>query len=142
MTNQSLMVDAGRDIACGRADRRATAQKVVPLRRPGAQPGNSNRLLHGLRSRRYREGRRLAHASLKLLHHVAYRLGVIKGRNRARPLRADQLSALAIHEPQLLALALSLGLARLNAWERLTIQSAQARDGLSSTCGHPITGSP
>lgn len=109
LTDQSS-VEGRRGIPCGRADRHADAHDDIQPRRGGAPFGNSNRLVHGLRSRRYREGRRLALASLKLLHHLAYRVGVVEGRNRARPLRADQLGVLAIHEPELLALAQSMGI--------------------------------
>lgn len=81
-------------------------------RRPGGQPGNRNALKHGRRTAEARRRQKLAHASLKALHHLLNSQGMVprsEGRIRPRPIRSDQMDLLIEAEPELAAMVRAVG---------------------------------
>ena len=71
------------------------AQSDIPLRRrPGAQPANRNRLIHGRRSRVAVQARAARAAGLKAAALLLAAVGALPGRLRHRPLRPAQMAHL------------------------------------------------
>lgn len=79
-------------------------------RRPGGQPGNTNALRHGRRSRGAELSRKLTCARLKLAAHILQAHAEAEGRpfqSHARPMRQDQLDLLRRDDPEGWGFALS-----------------------------------
>lgn len=82
-------------------------------RKRGGQPGNTNALRHGLRTREAERNRKLGHAGIKVLQHLLIVQGMIPreaGRLRPRPIRQDQMALLREADPLLAALTRLHGL--------------------------------
>lgn len=80
--------------------------EAPPLRKRGAQPGNTNALRHGKWSGATMIRRKLSVARLRALAHVIQEseLALSIGRYRVGPLRQDQTALLRALDPQLLGL--------------------------------------
>lgn len=94
----------GGNIPISGADRGERARAAI-RRRPGGQPGNQNRVIHGRYSGAYKAARKLSRAQLKVLCQLGHFTGDLPGRNRTRMLRPDQVALLAEHDPVLLQAA-------------------------------------
>jgi hypothetical protein len=87
----------------------------APPKRRGGQPGNRNAFKHGRHSVAALLRRALSVARIKALAIFANQSGMLKDTSRFRvsPLRPDQVTILAMNDPDLLALLNSIGTERV-----------------------------
>lgn len=94
----------GGDVAVRALGQRETDLARIGVRRPGGQPGNSNRLIHGRRSAAAIERRAAGAAGRKAAGLILARLDLLHGyRHRPRPIRLDQRRHLNAAELAMLA---------------------------------------